>query len=236
MEQLSHLVWGKTATLVWFFWWDSNSHSRHVKSQSPSSVYMSLSLSGTMYLHPLGVWTDGMTAQLLNRRYHDTRQILPFPCDLLVLSLPSAEWFYSFLMSCIQERGKVFNVLRHRFAWTEISASTEMVMTIHEGNTLWAGDGRTTIKRECRGFRGRRTRGMEWEIQVGNLRSPFQESDRFWSLYLPLIKACQWGWSLWHRSLHTLVVLLNYSSCSCDNIVIRRSLIEFTVWLWPIGR
>lgn len=158
-------------------------------------------------------------------------------CDLLVLSLLSAEWFYSFLMSHVQERGKVFDVLRHRFAWTEISASTEMVMTIHQGNTLlWAGDGRTTIKRECRGFRGRRTRGMEWEIQVGNLRSPFQESDRFWSLYPPLIKACQWGWSLWHRSLHTLVVLLNYSSCSCDNIVIRRSLIEFTVWLWPIGR
>lgn len=128
-----------------------------------------------------------MTTQLLNRRCHDTRQTLPFPCDLLVLSLPSAEQFYSFLRSCIQERGNVFDVLQYRFAWAEISASTEMVTTIHQGNTvLWAGDECTTIKRECHGFRGRRRRGMEWEIQVGNRRSPFQESNRFWLFYLPL--------------------------------------------------
>lgn len=62
-------------------------------------------------------------------------------------------------------------------------------------------------------LRGRRTRGMEWGIQVGNLRSPFQEWQRGSGFFLPtsLIKASQWGWSLWHQSLHTLVVLLNYS-------------------------
>lgn len=76
-----------------------------------------------------------MTAQLLNRRCRDTRQTLPFPCDPLVLSLPSAEWFYSFLTPCTQERGEVFEVLRYRFARTEISASTETVMAIHQGNT-----------------------------------------------------------------------------------------------------
>lgn len=101
----------------------------------------------------------------------------------------------------------------------------------------WDSDDQgNTIKRECRSSSGRRTRGMEWKIQVGNIRSSFQESDRFWFLYPPLFdESLPWGWSLWHRSLHTLVVPVNYSSCSCDNIVIRRSLIEFTVWLWPIG-
>lgn len=63
---------------------------------------------------------------------------------------------------------------------TAILASTEMVMTIHQGNTvLCAGNGCTTIKREYHGFVGRRTRRTEWEIQV----CPFQESDRFWFLY-----------------------------------------------------
>lgn len=60
-------------------------------------------------------------------------------------------------------------------------------------------------------LRGRRTRGMEWEMQVVSLRSPFQEWQILVSLPTSLIKTWQWGWSLWHQSLHTLVVLLNYS-------------------------
>lgn len=74
----------------------------------------------------------------------------------------------------------MFVVLWYRSALAEISVSVGMVMTIHQGNiVLWAGDGHTATKRECHGFRGRRTRGKEQEIQVGNLRSLFQESDRF---------------------------------------------------------
>lgn len=79
----------------------------------------------------------------------------------------------------------MFVVLWYCFALAEISASAGMVMTIHQGNTvLWAEDGHTATKRECHGFRGRRTRGKEQEIQIGNLRSLFQGSDRFW-YFLP---------------------------------------------------
>lgn len=118
------------------------------------SASMNPSLSGTMYLHPLGV-CDGMTAQLLCRGCCGTRRTLPFLSDLLVLSLPSPEWFRSSRMYCIQGRGKVFNALQYRLAWTEISASTEMVMAIHKGNTvLWAEDGGAAIKWECHGLGG----------------------------------------------------------------------------------
>lgn len=49
----------------------------------------------------------------------------------------------------------MFHVLQYRFAWTEISASTEIVMTVHKGNTvLWAEDGSTTIKWECHSLGG----------------------------------------------------------------------------------
>jgi len=128
-----------------------------------------------------------MTAQLLNRRYHDSGQALPFACDLLVLSLPSAEQFYSFLSCLAFRKEAVFDVLQYCFSWAEASASSVTAMTIHQGNTvLWAGDGCTTTTREYDGFRGRRRRGTKWETQMSNLRSPFQESDRFWFLYPPL--------------------------------------------------
>lgn len=68
--------------------------------------------------------------------------------------------------SHIQGRGKVFDVLQYRFAWTEISASTEMVMTIHKGNTvLWAEDGGATIKWECHGLGGGGHEGWNGEYK-----------------------------------------------------------------------
>lgn len=113
-----------------------------------------------------------MTAQLLYRGYCDTRQTLPFPSGLLVLSVPSPEWLHSFLT--FREETKCLMCCSIalpgqkslRSAALPSAASTEKVMTIHKGNTvLWAEDGGATIKWECHGLGGGGHEGWNGEYK-----------------------------------------------------------------------
>lgn len=146
-EQPSHLFWGKTTALVCCFFYD-------VRMQTPTS----------------GVWNHSPWA-MRTCAFQEPRTCIPWVSELmgwqcscwmedimeryslshfLVIclschSLLQNSWFFSFVL----HSGKMQSdwcCVRYHFAWAEISASTEIVMTIHRENTvLW--DGWTAIKK-----------------------------------------------------------------------------------------
>lgn len=194
-----------------------------------------MSLSGTCIPWCLGwqssCWTENIVVQ--GRLSHFL--VICSSCHSLVQNS-----FILFTCLALKERFKAFDAL----CVPSLCLDRDLCI-------LWDSNGHAPEKYCTVGRLHSNEKGMPWLLggedkrnRMGNTSENtiwglLFSSDRFWFLYPPLFdkrKACQWGWSQWHRSLHILVVPLNYSSCSCDNIVIRRSLIEFTVWLWPIGR